>query len=302
MTDFAGMTSTRAALGRREVTGDVGVAVCQLAPRFGEVSDNVERAVAAVESAAAAGADVVVLPELVTTGYVFADRTELRSLAEPADGSSVTAFVAAARAQGVVLVGGFAEAVGDQVHNSAFLVDPTGLRVVYRKAHLWDRETTLFRAGSDAPPVVATQAGRIGVVICYDLEFPEWSRTAALAGADLLCVPTNWPAQEWPAGEHAPQLVHAQSTAMASRVFVAVCDRVGEERGQDWAGGSGIVSPEGYPVVESSRGGGEQSLIGRCRLASARDKRTSHHNHTFADRRPDLYGHLSTEMIRESTV
>jgi 5-aminopentanamidase len=164
---------------------------------------------------------------------------------------------------------------------------------VYRKAHLWDRETTLFDEGCQAPPVVDTPFGRIGVVICYDLEFPEWSRTAALAGADVLCVPTNWPIQDWPAGEHAPQLVHAQSAAMASRLFVAVCDRVGEERGQDWAGGSGILSPEGYPVVESSRGGGEQTLLGRCRLATARDKHTSSRNHAFSDRRPDLYSTLT---------
>ena len=271
---------------------DVGVAVCQLAPVLGDVAGNVERARAAMESAAARGAEVVVLPELVTTGYAFEDAEELGAVAEPADGPAVGAMVEVAGRTGVVVVGGFAERAGRPVHNSAFVVDGTGLLAVYRKVHLWDRELLLFTPGDLPPPVVSTAVGRVGVAICYDLEFPEWSRTAALAGAELLCVPTNWPAQDWPDGEHAPQLVHAQAAALASRVFVAVCDRVGAERGTDWAGGSGIVSPDGYPLTETSRGGGVQTVLASCDLARTREKRTSARNDALRDRRPDLYGAL----------
>jgi predicted amidohydrolase len=271
---------------------EVDVAVCQLAPVLGDVAGNVERGCAAVESAVARGAEVVLLPELVTTGYAFEDVDELRAVAEPADGPSVGAMVEVAGRTGAVVVGGFAESDAERLHNSAFVVDGTGLLAVYRKAHLWDRELLLFTPGSSAAPVVSTAVGRIGVAICYDLEFPEWSRAAALAGAELLCVPTNWPAQEWPQGEHAPQLVHAQAAALASRVFVAVCDRVGAERGTDWAGGSGIVSPDGYPLTETSRGGGVQTVLASCDLARAREKRTSARNDALHDRRPDLYGGL----------
>jgi predicted amidohydrolase len=277
------------------MTGAVGpqdavtVAVCQLAPVLGDVAGNLERACAAARSAVARGASVVVLPELVTTGYAFESARELRPLAETSDGPSLRAIGDLARETGAVVVGGFAELDGDRVHNSAFLVDGSGLRAIYRKVHLWDAELDLFAPGSSPPPVVDTRAGRIAVLVCYDLEFPEWSRTAALLGAQLVCVPTNWPALEWPAGEHAPQLVHAQAAAMASRIFVAVCDRVGAERGADWAGGSGIVSPDGYPLAETRRGGGVQTVFAQCELQLADRKRTSLRNHALNDRRPDLY-------------
>jgi hypothetical protein len=73
-------------------------------------------------------------------------------------------------------------------------VDPGGLRGVYRKAHLWDKERLWFSSGSTVPPVIPTLFGRIAVLICYDLEFPEWVRLPALDGAQLLCAPVNWPA------------------------------------------------------------------------------------------------------------
>ena len=82
---------------------------------------------------------------------------------------------------------------GDAIYNSVAVVDPTGLRGVYRKAHLWDSENAVFDRGDDLPLVVDTEHGRIGVMICYDIEFPEWVRAVALSGADLLCAPVNWP-------------------------------------------------------------------------------------------------------------
>lgn len=271
------------------------VAVAQIAPVLGDISGNVDRAVAAVASAAARGAELVVLPELVTTGYAFADPAEARRFAEPSDGRSIRAFEAAAARHGVVIVGGFAEVdETGALRNSAFVVDPTGLRAVYRKAHLWDNETNLFEPGDQLPPVVDTALGRVGVVVCYDLEFPEWTRAAALLGADLLCIPTNWPATPRPAGERPPQLVLAQAAAMASRLFVAVCDRVGPERGIAWTGGSGIIAPTGYPLAVAEPDSQEdQLLLAECDLATARVKTTSLHNDVVADRRPDLYESLA---------
>ena len=79
------------------------------------------------------------------------------------------------------------------IYNSAAVVDSSGVRAVYRKTHLWDRERLIFTPGAELPPVVETAHGRIGVLICYDLEFPELPRSLALRGADLICAPVNWP-------------------------------------------------------------------------------------------------------------
>jgi 5-aminopentanamidase len=280
----------------------VTVAVCQLAPVIGDVQGNVRRAVAAVRGACDRGAGLVVLPELVTTGYAFIGADEIRPLAEPLSGPSVSAFAraaeagAAAHGRPVVVVGGFAEVDDEGVlRNSAFVVGSDGLRAAYRKVHLWDEESELFVPGDQPPTVVDTQVGRLGVMICYDLEFPEWSRTAALQGIDVLCAPTNWPAVPRPAGERPIEVTRAQASASVDRVFVAVCDRVGSERGIDWVGGSAVIHPDGYPLALASFGeqgseGGEQTLLAACDLADARRKRTSPRNGVVADRRPDLYG------------
>lgn len=293
----------------------VNVAVCQLAPVLGDVEGNVARAVEAVRAACERGADLVVLPELVTTGYVFTDRTELAPLAERLSGPSVSAFAEAASAlsrehrRPVVVVGGFAELDDDDVlRNSAFVVssEPDGApasRAVYRKAHLWDGENELFVPGGQPPAVIETPLGRIGVVICYDLEFPEWVRTVALQGIDVLCAPTNWPAAPRPAGERPIEVTRAQASASIDRIFVAVCDRVGTERGVEWVGGSAVIHPDGHPLAlarfsGSGQEGGEQTLLASCDLDAARRKGTSPHNGVVADRRPELYGAVTEQRGR----
>ena len=113
---------------------------------------------AAIEQAARDGAQIVVLPELASSGYVFADRAELESLAETRDGPAITEWANLARRSALTIVAGFPEAAGDKVYNSAAVVDPTGLRGVYRKAHLWDTENAVFDRADDLPLVVDTDA------------------------------------------------------------------------------------------------------------------------------------------------
>jgi 5-aminopentanamidase len=270
---------------------DVTIACCQLAPRIGELEHNRALARDAVERA---GAQVVVLPELCNSGYVFADADEARRLAEPADGPSVSGWVELARALGIVVVGGFCELDPDGlVRNSAVLVDGDGVRAVYRKAHLWDREGLAFTPGSESPPVVDTAFGRIGVMVCYDLEFPEWVRIAALEGADLVCAPSNWPAVPRPDGERPGEVVRVQAAAATNRVFIAACDRVGTERGVDWIGGSVIVDVDGFPLAGPAASGETVTVLARCALDEARDKRLNQRNDVLADRRPELYGPLA---------
>lgn len=264
------------------------VACCQVALEFGDLEGNRARVSAAVTAAALTGADIVVLPELANSGYVFRDADEARSLAEPAAGPTVSGWVKLASQLGVVLVGGFCERGEGVLHNSAVLIDETGLRVLYRKAHLWDRETLLFTPGDAAPPVVDTSVGRIGVLLCYDLEFPEWVRLAALTGADLLCAPVNWPSLRRPEGERPAEVVRVQAAASTNRMFIAACARAGTERGVAWVTNSVIVDPDGWPLALAASDG-EDLIVASCELTDARHKGISEHNDVHADRRPALY-------------
>jgi 5-aminopentanamidase len=271
------------------------LACCQLAPAFGDPAANRELAADAVTRAAQRGAGVVVLPELVSSGYVFRSRAEAAASAETADGPTVTRWARLAAEHQIVIVGGFCETSGGELYNSAALVDPGGLRCVYRKAHLWDEESLWFTPGGAAPPVVTTRFGQIAVMICYDLEFPEWVRLPALDGAQLLCAPTNWPAFPRPEGERPAEIVRVQADAAVNRMFIAACDRTGAERGVDWVAGSVIVDPDGWPLAEAPRGAGPVTITAECRLASALDKATGPRNSVHADRRPGLYGRVTQQ-------
>lgn len=266
------------------------VACCQLAPQVGDAAANRSQVRAAIHAAAAGGAEVIVLPELCNTGYMFSSFSELTANAETLDGPTITEWRLLAQQLGVIIVGGFAEQ-GDngRVYNSAVIVDETGLLGSYRKAHLWDTEKTdRFTAGDGGPLVVDTRVGRLGLVICYDLEFAEWVRIAALAGAALLCSPVNWPLSPRPTGERAGEIFRVQAAASSNRIFIAAADRTGTERGQDWLGGSVIVDPDGFPVTEIRH---DEQHIGfaTLNLEATKDKAISAGNDVHKDRRPDLY-------------
>lgn len=268
----------------------VEVAACQVSLGVGEVAANRAAALEAVRAAAAAGARIIVLPELTPSGYVFESPAEARSLAEPAGGPTVTDWAAEAARLEVIIVGGFCELGQDNLlYNSAALVDPGGVRAVYRKVHLWDAESDFFATGSAPPPVVDTQHGRIAMMICYDVEFPEWVRQPALAGADLLAVPTNWPAEPVPPGERPMVVANVQTAAFANHMFIAAACRVGTERGVSWVGGSLIAGPHGYPLAGPAGDTEPEVLVAGCDLPSARSKATSARNDPHRDRRPALY-------------
>ena len=167
------------------------VAACQLDLRIGEVDGNRQAAVDAIGAAAGDGAQIVVLPELSDTGYVFGGRDEAAVLADPE--GTLAVWRQAAASTGTVVVGGLCDRTGDALVNGAAVVDGSGVLARYAKAHLWDREREVFVAGGGPPAVVDTPFGRLGVMVCYDLEFPEWVRLAAEAGTEILAVPVNWP-------------------------------------------------------------------------------------------------------------
>jgi predicted amidohydrolase len=272
------------------------VAAAQLAPVIGEPERNRQAAADAIGEAASAGAALIVLPELCDSGYVFADEREARALATRADDSpTLRQWRELAATRQTVIVGGFCELAGDgRLFNSAALVDASGIRAVYRKTHLWDREGLIFTPGRAAPPVVSLPFGQVAVMICYDLEFPEWARLPALDGADVLAAPVNWPAAPRPPGERPAEVVKAQADASVNGVFVVVADRCGAERGVEWISGSVIIGPDGYPLAGPALEDQPAVLLADCDLSRARDKRLNDHNDLLTDRRPELYSPVTS--------
>jgi predicted amidohydrolase len=265
----------------------VRVAAVRLGPEIGALEANRRAAVSAIEEAAAAGAELVVLPELAVSGYVFSGADEAHSCAEPAPGPTTEAWQAAAERTGCTVVGGLCELDrSGRLRNSAVVVDPSGLRAVYRKLHLWGREKLMFVAGDEAPPVIETQSGRIGVGICYDLWFPELARNLALRGADILVAPSNLSASPSQPGLPHVDVVVAIATAHVNRMHVVVADRCRDERGERWLGASLVVAADGSLVAQSFDGAQPGSVLADLDLAGARDKRWGEHNDLLGDRRP----------------
>ncbi len=280
---------------------ELTIACAQLAPRIGDLQSNRAQAQAAVARAAAAGASLVVLPELCTSGYVFADEAEARRLAEPVDGPTVRGWRALAARDQLVIIGGMCELDADgALRNSAVVIDKGELRAVHRKAHLWDREQLFFRAGDCAPPVVPTSCGRVGVAVCYDAFFPEVMRMLALAGADVIAVPMNSPLFGVPLEPLAADVLLASAAAQVNRVCVAQADRSGTERGVEWTGASVIVDVDGRLLTEPA--GGEALLLARVDLARARDKTFGARNDVLRDRRPELYSRIAPEAVDDGAM
>ena len=244
------------------------------------------------------GADLVVLPELCTTGYAFASPAELAAQAEAVvDGPTVVAWAAEAARLGVCVVGGLAERAPEGCYNAAVAVGPRGVAAVYRKAHLFAAEKTLFLPGDTGPVVADLPCGRVGLLVCFDLRFPEAPRALALQGAELLAVPTTWTdlhkPQPYDARGWCMANVLAQVHAYANRVYVACADRVGAEAGVRYLGASMVFDPSGEALAGPASPDGEEQLLAAYDPARARDKRLGETNDLFADRRPELYGALA---------
>jgi predicted amidohydrolase len=266
----------------------IRIAAHQLAPTIANLPANEEMSVAAVRDSVTDGAQLIVMPELTLSGYMLASAEEVRSVAITADHPVFAAWADAVSDTDAVVVGGFAELDDGLVYNSVAVVDGTGVLEVYRKTHLWDKEKLIFTPGSVAPPVIETSLGRLGVIICYDLEFPEMTRSLALRGADLIVVPTNWPLETPPEGERPPEVTIAMAAAHTNHVGIVCCDRSGTERGQKWNQGTCVINEQGWVITATSEKNGTATADLDIRLS--RDKTISDLCDAFEDRRPELYG------------
>lgn len=268
------------------------IAVGQLEPVIGELDNNISLTARAIESAAAEHADVVVLPELVSSGYMFGSREEAYDLAEVAgQGPATSQWIALARQHGIIVVAGFAERDGDNLYNSAFLAKPDGATTLFRKVHLWDEEALYFEPGNLGFPVVQTEHGRLGMMICYDGWFPESYRSLALQGVDVVCVPTNWvPIPGQAEGQPGMATVLTMASAHSNGVVVAAADRIGVERDQEFIGQSLIVAHTGWPLAGPASSDTAELLIADVNVSQARRARSwGAFNNPVRDRRPSQY-------------
>ncbi|MEE7438402.1 nitrilase family protein [Methylobacterium oryzae] len=270
----------------------IRVSCIQFEPEFGAVDANMARASDLVRAAAAEGGRLIVLPELASTGYVFESAAEAAALAEPVpDGPTTRAWAALAAELGVHIVAGIAESAGETLYNAAVIVGPEGYIGTYRKAHLWDQENVFFAKGDLGFPVFDTALGKVGVAICYDGWFPETFRQLALAGAEIVCIPTNWvPMPDQPAGEAAMANTLHRAAAHSNGIFIACADRVGIERGQPFEGQSLIIGPKGWPLAGPASRDRTETVSALVDLDAAGRKDLNAFNSLLRDRRADIYG------------
>jgi predicted amidohydrolase len=264
-------------------------------PSFGEHDRNIRRSVELIDEAAGAGAGLIILPELCASGYVFRSREEALAAAE-ASPRALAAWSDAAARHGLIVCAGFPERSGGDFFNSAALIGPGGLLGVHRKLHLWDAENRFFRRGDRGIAVFESPFGKLAVAICYDIWFPEVFRLAALEGADILCVPTNWvPMPDQPADMPAMANLLAMAGAHVNSLVVAAADRVGTERGQPFLGRSLIVSHTGWPAAGPASADREEVIHAELDLAERR-RRWNAFNDPIENRRSDLYGDLGVAV------
>lgn len=257
------------------VPGDVAAGVAAVERRLREIAER---------SPAEALVRVAVFPELFLGGY---DLSRVAEIALRADDAALAAVARAARKASIAVVCGFAErAVDGRLLNSAAVIDARGqLKAIYRKTHLFADETNVFAAGEEAT-VVDLDGVRLGVGICFDLEFPEYSRLLTLQGAQVLCFPT---ANMVPWARY--QRAYAPARAMENQCFVAVANRIGAEGGFEFFGESGVWGPDGRRLTADPGG---RDWCGLARIEpSLPDEVAGYPFHYLGERRPDLYRPLA---------
>lgn len=265
------------------------LAVLQLDVAFGDPGENTSWAIGHLRRLKSEGVDLALFPEAFLTGYAVDDQEAANGIAISAE--DLAPLETTCEELDIMAVVGFAERVEDgSLRNAAALFEPGQPVRIYRKTHLPDLGLDKFVRAGDELPLYETRLGKIGVLICFDLRPPEATRALALAGAEILLLPTNWPE-----GAEVSADFIAPARAGENRIFVATCNRVGTENGFRFFGHSGIYAPTGRPLAKA--GEEEETLIAEFDLAEARQKRTvnipgRYETEVFASRRPELYGSL----------
>lgn len=254
----------------------------QFSPVFGDIRTNLSKI---TETLSRADADLAVLPELALTGYLFTEKQEVSSLAEPVPGPSSEKLSSLAVKKNMAIVTGFAEKSGDKIFNSALLLLPDGNFKIYRKNHLFHEEKLFFTPGDTGFPVFSVKGVRTGLLVCFDHMFPEAARTLALQGAQVICHPSNLVLT-------GKAQITTRSRSIENRVFWILANRFGTEtRGEKsltYSGCSQITDPDGRIMLQA--GSLEEGFYTvDINPELAKDKSVTPLCALFQDRRTDIY-------------
>jgi len=254
------------------------VGFAQFKPKFGDKEYNLGKI---SDLARQAKAELLVFPEMCTTGYVVKNKAELKGLAESIPGGpTVKQLSKISKETGTTLIVGMPELQSKKVFNSVVVISPQGYITRNQKSHLFFEEFKYFEPGVNKPVIFKWRGFKIGLGICYDYMFPEYWRTLALQGADLFCNSANF------IYNYGFKMMQARS--LENGVFGICADRIGMERGVKFRGGSEIVDNRGEVVKKA--GIGEKIYVADLDLKKSRDKKWNPYNDVLKDRRPELYG------------
>jgi 5-aminopentanamidase len=271
----------------------IKIAAAQIDPKITANKENLEKILNYIRAAAQNGARLIAFPECAISGYVFSSRDEAIPYMESVPGPSTREIADCCKITNTYVVTGLLEIDGKRCFNTAILIGPEGLIGKYRKIHLPYLGIDRYLDHGDRPfEVYPTPIGNIGLHICYDATFPESARVMALKGADILVLPTNWPAGR----EKVPNLI-LPSRAYENRVYILAADRVGREKGAGFLGLSKILDTLGDTLVQASREN-EEIIYAEIDPALARKKKLvlipgEFEMDFIADRHPDLYAEIT---------
>lgn len=256
----------------------------QFYPKFGEKENNISKIISFINNI---DSDMIIFPELSTTGYFFQNENEVKNIAEEFSGQTVANIQKLASEQNKIIVFGFAEKDGDDYYNSAAILFPDQhLSKVYRKTHLFYKERICFSEGNKGFFVIEDKSKdiKIGIMICYDWRFPEASRSLALLGADIIVCPSNLVTNIW------RKVMPAR--AIENKVYFAVINRIGSENRNNeelfFNGDSAIYNYNGE-VLDSAQVDNEKIITAEIFPEKTRNKSFNEINDIFADRRPKYY-------------
>jgi predicted amidohydrolase len=253
---------------------------------------NLQGALALMDRAADAGANLIAFPELALLRFFpqWEQYAAARDLAEPVPGPTTDRIAEQARARGLVTVFNLYEAAEGRHYDSSPVFDADGtLLGVTRMVHITEyacfHEQAYYDPGDRGAPVFDTAVGRVGVAICYDRHYPEYMRALGVGGAELVVIPQAGTPDEWPDGMYEAEV---RAAAFQNGYFAALCNRVGQEERLTFAGGSFVVGPDGAVLARAARLT-EDLLVTDVDLAAcaASPARTLFWRH----RRPEVYGH-----------
>jgi N-carbamoylputrescine amidase len=270
----------------------IRTAVLQFPSNPGNREENMGRSLHYLEKAAEQGVKLAVLPELCQSGYDLSPELAAQ-LAESIEGESVEQWKRLAHSRNMYIVGGLCEKEDGLIYNSAVLIGPEGHIGTYRKAHLFYHEKEVFSPGNTGFPVFDLGWGKISMLICYDLRFPEALRMASLRGAEIICVPTAWVTPsglQYDDRGYSMQAYCTMAHASMNRIYIACADTCGVYQHTQFLGGSLIAGPSGWPIAGPASVDEPEILIGDLDMMQARIKSHNPMNNLFNDRRTDIYG------------